>query len=80
MYINENETKQAAWRRKIKSPPVPKAAQYAMRLFVGSGTEIPQFTDVTHFGKNKKMSVTPPPAACVCVPPPFSCFPSISHS
>ncbi len=51
---------QVAWRRKIKPPRVPDATQYAMRIFVGSGTEIPQFTDVANFGRNKKMSVPPP--------------------
>ncbi|CBN78812.1 conserved unknown protein [Ectocarpus siliculosus] len=50
-----HEKDKVAWRRKIKSPAVPKAAQYAMRIFIGAGTEIPQFTDVTNFGKNKKM-------------------------
>eukprot|EP00752_Nemacystus_decipiens_P012043 g10677.t1 len=39
--------RQVAWRKKIKAPPVPKAAPYALRVFVASGTEIPQFTDVT---------------------------------
>ncbi|CAB1121421.1 unnamed protein product [Ectocarpus sp. CCAP 1310/34] len=50
-----HEKDKVAWRRKIKSPTVPKAAQYAMRIFVGAGTGIPQFTDVANFGKNKKM-------------------------
>lgn len=64
-----------AWRRKIKSPAVPKAAQYAMRIFIGAGTEIPQFTDVANFGKNKKMSVTPYPYPSRPRPP-FSSLPA----
>lgn len=59
---------------------MPKAAQYAMRIFVGSGTEIPQFTDVTNFGKNKKMSVLLSPLAPHVdnfphLPQPYTTFP-----
>lgn len=47
---------QTAWRRKVKMPQVPTARQYALMAFVGGGTEIPQFKDLSLVG-NKKMSV-----------------------
>ncbi len=59
--LTNPQNTQVAWRRKVKPPRVPEATPYAMRIFAGSGTEIPQFTDVANFGRNKKMSVTPAP-------------------
>ena len=49
---------QSAWRRKIRMPPVPPSTPYTLKVFVGAGTEIPSFKDVTNFGNAKKMSVS----------------------
>ena len=39
-------------------PPVPPLTPYILKVFVGAGTEIPSFTDVTNIGNAKKMSVS----------------------
>ncbi|CAM9557262.1 unnamed protein product, partial [Choristocarpus tenellus] len=52
-----HEKNKVAWNRKVKRCPfVPTNRKYALRAFIGGGTEIPQFSSATSLGtRNKRM-------------------------